>query len=357
MGTIGVALIGIGVTLGFPAPLVAGAIISGAYFGDKLSPLSDTTNLAPAVAGTDLFTHVRHLLYTTLPAYALALAIFALIGVFYKPEEYNPAFVQDVTRLIQDNFSVGLHTLIAPVVTLVLVLKRMPALPALAIGAVLGAGEALFFQQHLFIAPGEAFSLQKAYGAIVTTAHSGFTIETGDARFDALFSRGGLLNMLNTVLLIITAMFFGGTMEATGMLHRIAEAILHLVRGTGSLVAATISTCIVFNIAAPDQYLSIVVPGRMFREAYEKYGLHPKNLSRALEDGGTVTSVLVPWNTCAAFGSATLGVATISYLPFCFFNLLCPIVGILLPALGLTVARLPENHVSVTDSASGPPSE
>ncbi|MBI2421986.1 MAG: Na+/H+ antiporter NhaC [Candidatus Hydrogenedentes bacterium] len=328
MGTLGVALITIGAALGIPTPMVAGAIVSGAYFGDKLSPLSDTTNLAPAIAGTDLFTHVRHMLYTTIPAISLALLGYALLGFAYGGKTYDPALVLEVQEVLLSHFSIGIHTLIAPAVVLVLVLRKMPALPALTVGALLGAAEALLFQSG-----NTTQGMTGIYTTLITTAHSGYTLESGNAIIDDLLSKGGMLGMLNTVLLIIMAMLFGGMMEATGMLRRIAASILSLVRGTGSLIGATIGTCIFFNITAAEQYLAIVVPGRMYREAYEEYGLDPRNLSRALEDGGTVTSVLVPWNTCGAYASSVLGVATFDYLPWCFFNLCSPVISTFMAAM------------------------
>lgn len=334
MGTLGVALIAIGATLGIPVPMVAGAIISGAYFGDKLSPLSDTTNLAPAIAGTDLFTHVRHLLYTTIPAILLALTAYAAIGMLYDAKAYDPELVEEVQQILQQRFSIGLHTLIAPVIVLILVLFKMPALPALLAGVLLGAAEALVFQSA-----GSGESLSGIYAGLITTAHSGYTLESGNAIIDDLLSKGGMLGMLNTVLLIIMAMLFGGMMEATGMLRRIAAAILSLVRGTGSLIGATVGTCIFFNITASEQYLAVVVPGRMFREAYEDRNLDPRNLSRALEDGATVTSVLVPWNTCGAYASSVLGVPTLAYLPWCFFNLLCPVISIFMASMHWSIVE------------------
>lgn len=339
MGTVGVALIGIGRTLGIADGVVAGAIVSGAYFGDKLSPMSDTTNLAPAVAGTDLFTHVRHMLYTTIPAHSLALLGFAGIGLFFAPQGYDPSFVNEVSNAITTHFRVGWHLLIPPVLVIGLAACRVPALPSLVVGVLLGALTAVIFQPQLVASP---FTWGGVYGTLIKTAHSGFSIQTGNALVDELFAQGGMLNMMNTVLLIITAMVFGGAMEATGMLPRIARAILSTVRGTGSLVGATIGSSVVCNIAAPDQYISIVIPGRMFREAYLKRGLDPRNLSRALEDGGTVTSVLVPWNTCGAYAASVLHVSTFTYLPFCLFNILSPIVSVSMATLGVTIKHLEE---------------
>jgi len=341
MGTVGVALLGIGTALGFPPPLVCGAIISGAYFGDKMSPLSDTTNLAPAVAGTDLFTHIRHMFYTTIPAYTLTVIIFAAIGVFFSVGEYDPQEAGAIVEAIQTQFNVQPYLLLVPAAVILLVALRVPAIPALVVGAVLGGAAALLFQPGQFDGAGGP-SWAAAYMRVVTVAWGGFELATGTDVVDTLLSGGGMTGMVSTVLLILMAMLFGGVMEATGMLPRIAEAILHLVRGAGSLIAATIGSCLLFNLTASDQYLAIVIPGRMFRGAYERHRLKPRNLSRALEDGGTVTSVLVPWNTCGAFASGVLAVGTLSYLPFCFFNLLCPVVAITMASLGLAIKRLPE---------------
>jgi NhaC family Na+:H+ antiporter len=264
--------------------------------------------------------------------------------VFHGTGAYDEATVNEVTEAIQGTFNIGLRTLIAPAAVFGLVILRMPALPALLMGALLGAAEAVIFQPQLFSETEDGgFSWTTVYAAISTTAHSGLSVETGNEVTDLLFNRGGMLSMLNTVLLIIMAMLFGGAMEATGMLRTIAESILKLVRGAGSLIGATIGTCIVFNLTASDQSLAIVVPGRMFRNAYEDYNLDPKNLSRALEDGGTVTSVLVPWNTGGAFASTILTVPTAAYAPYCLFNLLSPLVGVAFAAMNLTIARTVAN--------------
>jgi len=340
MGTVGVALVAVGRTLGLPDSAVAGAIISGAYFGDKMSPLSDTTNLAPAAAGTDLFTHIRHMFYTTIPAYTLALAAFIAVGLLYSPVEHGAAFIDEVAKAITTHFHVRWYLLLPPLIVIALAVCRVPALPALIAGVLLGAATALLFQRPLLAGGADVpLTLGKAYETLVVTAHSGFTMASGNELIDTLFSRGGMLNMLPTILLILTAMVFGGAMEATGMLPRIARALMTLVHGTGSLVGATIGSCILFNLTAPDQYLSIVIPGRMFRSAYHEQGLAPRNLSRALEDGGTVTSVLIPWNTCGAFAASVLTVTTFTYLPFCFFNLLSPVISVSMAALGMGIVR------------------
>ena len=340
-GTVGIALIGIGQTLGIPLGMVAGAIISGAYFGDKMSPLSDTTNLAPAMAGTDVFTHIRHMMYTSGPSIVLAVIGFTVLGLFYGGGSVNPEDINTVLNVIDDKFNIGLHLFLVPIAVLFMVYMRVPALPALLIGTILGGLFALIFQADLIASvAGDVKGAKGYYQTIVTTAYGGFVMESDNELIKDLFTRGGMASMLNTVWLILMAMVFGGAMEGTGMLQKIASSILKLVRGTGSLIGATLGSCIFMNMTACDQYLAIVVPGRMYKSAYEDYGLKPKNLSRALEDSGTVTSVLVPWNSGGAYNSATLGVATLTYLPFCFFNLLSPLVSAFLAGFDLTIERI-----------------
>lgn len=339
MGTVGLALIGIGQALGFPLPLVAGAIISGAYFGDKMSPLSDTTNLAPGVVGSELFTHIRNMIYTTAPAYALTIIAFGLIGLFYEPGSLDGTETGGIQEVIAGEFNVSPWLLLVPAVVIILAARRVPAIPALVIGGLLGAACAIFTQSQQLSGADGGGSVRAAYMTLITTAYDGYSIDTGNGAVDDLLSRGGMMSMSNTVLLILMAMLFGGVMEATGMLQRIAETLLSAVRGAGSLIGATVGTCIVFNIVAAEQYLAIVVPGRMFRDAFEKQGLDPRNLSRALEDGATVTSVLVPWNTCGAFATGVLGVSTFAYAPYCFFNWLCPIISVFMAGMGVAITR------------------
>ncbi len=338
-GTIGVALIAIGQTLNIPLGMVAGAVISGAYFGDKMSPLSETTNLAPAMVGTDLFTHIRHMIYTSGPAIVLALILFLILGFFYQGDELSNAQITEVMALIEANFNISPLLLVVPITTVVLVTRQFPALPALLFGVILGVICALIFQQDLLHQLG-GDDAKSMYQFIMGSLADGFSITTGNKVIDDLFSRGGMASMLNTIWLIFCAMIFGGVLEATGMLQRISAAILSVVRGTGSLIGATVATCIFTNATASDQYIAIVVPARMFKAAYAKAGLHPKNLSRAVEDAGTVTSVLIPWNSGGAFHSGVLGVSTLTYLPFCFFNLLSPIISVFLGAMNLTIERI-----------------
>ncbi len=339
-GTIGIGLMGVAQGLGLAPEITAGAVISGAYFGDKMSPLSDTTNLAPAMAGTDLFTHIRHMTWTTVPSIGLAVVLFAVIGATAAVPA-DTAAVADIRAALDSQFVIGPHLLVPVVIVLGLVIARMPAFPALLIGALIGGLFAVLFQQAAVLTyvgdaglPRSVALLQGAWMALF----AGYSLDSGHTALDDLLSRGGMAGMLTTVWLILSAMMFGAVMETTGMLQRIAGTILGAVRGTGSLIAATLATAFGMNVIASDQYIAIVLPGRMFRAEYRRRGLHPKNLSRSLEDAGTLTSVLVPWNTCGAFMAQTLGVATFTYAPFAFFNLINPLVALAYGLTGFTIA-------------------
>ncbi|MDX1629550.1 MAG: Na+/H+ antiporter NhaC, partial [Fulvivirga sp.] len=339
--TVGIALIGIGKAMGIHDGVVAGAVISGAYFGDKMSPLSDTTNLAPAMAGTDLFTHIRYMAYTTVPSISIALVIFLIWG-FTLDTSTNIADVMIVQEAIAQKFNINLWLFIVPALVVFLIIKKVPALPALLAGTLLGALFALIFQPHLVegISGISDNSLKAGYGAVMQAMFTEVSLVTGSESVDELLTSGGMQGMLDTVWLILTAMVFGGVLEKTGMLKRIAKSIIGMAQSTGSLVAATAGTCITFNVTASDQYIAIVVPGRMFRTTFEERGLAPQNLSRTLEDSGTVTSVLIPWNTCGAYQSSVLGVATFTYLPYCFFNILSPFMTILYAYLNIKIKKL-----------------
>lgn len=339
--TIGIALMGIGKAMGMHEGLVAGAVISGAYFGDKLSPLSDTTNLAPAVAGTDLFTHVRYLLNTTIPSITITLVAFLCIGLFHTPS--GVAADEAVLRAaIEARFRIGWWLYLVPAAVVVMIVRKVPALPALFVGTLLGALFAVLFQWPLITEMAGGSGWKDIYRALIGAMGSGATVTTGNATVDELLAAKGMAGMLKTIWLILCAMVFGGAMEGAGLLQRLAAAILSGVRSDGGLIAATAGSCVVVNATASDQYLSIVVPGRMFAPVYAERGLHPKVLSRTLEDSGTVTSALVPWNTCGAYMGTVLGVATMTYLPFCFFNLISPLMTVLQGALGWRIARLPQ---------------
>lgn len=341
VATVGVALMGIGRILGFSDGMIAGAIISGAYFGDKMSPLSDTTNLAPAMAGTDLITHIRHMMWTTVPSITITTLIFLVLG-FTSGSGANLDGVEALQSAIASKFNISLWLFLVPIAVIFLIVKKVPAVPALLVGAILGGLFAIGFQAQIIqelAAEGSSFG-KAAYMAVIDAMTTDIAISSGNAVADELLTSGGMNGMLGTIWLIICAMTFGGVMEASGMLERIAASILHLAQSTGSLIASTAGTCLVFNVTASDQYLAIVVPGRMFAKEYEKRGLAPENLSRTLEDSGTVTSALVPWNTCGAYHAGVLGVATGAYLPFAFFNIISPLMTVLFGYMGWKVNEL-----------------
>ena len=330
-GTVGIALIGVGSGLGIPMPMAAGAIISGAYFGDKMSPLSDTTNLAPAMAGSTLFDHVRHMILTTGPSLVLALILYGILGMKASGNT-DMSQVDALMTVMSDNFTISPILIIPPLLVIAMVIFKVPALPGLFGGVVLGALCALIFQG------GNIGEL----ATIIT--YDGFTSDTGNEFADALLTRGGFKSMYYTVGLIICAMCIGGVLDSTNMLKTLCEHLLKFSKGTGSLVAITLATCVIANIAASDQYLSIVLPGRMYKEAFEDRHLKNKNLSRCLEDGGTLTSALVPWNTCGTYQASTLGVATTAYLPYCFLNLINPLVSLFYGFTGITMEKMSDEE-------------
>ncbi len=342
-GTVGVALIGIASALEVNLAIAAGAVISGSYFGDKLSPLSDTTNLAPAMTGTDLFTHIRHMLWTTIPALVIASVLFLILGL--RIGDAQGGDLQPFLDALSAQFDIGWHLMIPPVIVLVMVARRVPALPALLAGALIGGVFGVIFQQEAVLRFVDSPELVRPVALLKgfwIALFDGFSADTGNERLDDLLTRGGMASMLNTVWLIITAMVFGAMMERTGKLARIAATILASAESNGSLIFVTIATAIGTNVVASDQYISIVLPGRMFRAEFEKRKLHPKNLSRCLEDAGTMTSSLVPWNTGGAYMAGTLGVPTLAYLPFCFVNLLSPVISAIYGFTGFTIERLEE---------------
>lgn len=409
VATVGIALLGIGMALGVNEYLTAGAIISGAYFGDKISPLSDTTNLAAAMAGTDLITHIKYMLWTTVPSFVIALVIYLLIGLGGEPTEIagNTAALKQEMLANFDTLSPVLF--VVPLVVLTMVILKFDAVAALFIGAVLGGVFAIVFQPQMVseiaglddievvTSTGETEMVQPSYAKRSYVAFiNSMAFETARytkadaAKFEAEFEEAkeglnqaeaapddssevasakqtvaeaqaklmavkllkgkGMDGMLNTIWLIITAMCFGGVMEACGLLKRITDPLIGMAQSTGSLIATTAGSCIFVNATASDQYLAIVVPGQMFRDTYAKRGLAPQNLSRTLEDAGTVTSVLIPWNTCGAAQSAVLGVATIAYAPFCFFNWISPLMTIAIGFAGLGIAKLKKQDGEPSES-------
>ena len=329
-GTLGIGLMGIAGSFELSPAITAGAIVSGAYFGDKLSPMSDTTNLAAASTGVDLFLHIRHMLWTTVPAFLAALLLFASLGSSDAPA---PQEIEALQMALADRFSLGPHLLLPLLLMLGLVYKRFPAFPSIVVSALTGALFALLFQGEVVVDlaggsgdTGHFFALLKG---VWISLFDGYTSRSGDAFLDELLSKGGMSSMLNTVWLIICALGFGGVLERTGILAHLLRLTVRGVKTAGSLIATTVLTCIGTNILAADQFIAIALPGRMYRDEYPGLGLSRLNLSRTLEDSATLTSALIPWNTCGAYMSATLGVATFSYAPFAFFNLFCPAIAVI----------------------------
>lgn len=345
VATVGIALLGIGAALGLSEGWIAGAVISGAYFGDKMSPLSDTTNLAPAMAGTDLFTHIKYMALTTIPTFSIALLLYLGMGFFSKGTA-QVGEVDQILTTLENSFDLNPVLFLVPVAVIFMIVKRVPAFPALLIGALLGGVFAVLMQPDIVnqISGITDNTLKSSYIGVMKAIYTDVAVVTDNERVNELLSTGGMAGMLNTIWLIMCAMVFGGVMEAGGLLARISEAVISLATSVGSLIASTAATCIFFNLTASDQYLAIVVPGKMYSETYKKRGLKPENLSRTLEDSGTVTSVLVPWNTCGATQASVLGVATMAYAPFCFFNILSPITTIIYGAFNIKIAKIKEEN-------------
>lgn len=328
-GTVGIAFIGMGQGLGIPLPMVAGAVISGAYFGDKMSPLSDTTNLAPAMAGTTLFEHIRHMLYTTIPSYIISLILYGILGMKYGGNELNTENINVILDGLSAQFAISPLLLIPPIVVITMVVFKIPAIPGLIGGTVLGGLFAAIFQKSNI-------------GEIIEATHYGYFSETGVESIDTLLSRGGLDSMMWTLSLVLIAMCFAGVLEGSGMLNAIAKKILIVANNTGNLVLATILTCAGTVFITGEQYLAIVIGGGMYKDVYEEKGLHPKNLSRVLEDSGTLLSPLVPWSSCAAFMYTAMGVPTLAYIPFAFLCLINPVVSLFYGYTGITMEKLPK---------------
>ena len=339
MGTMGLALIGIGSGLGMPIGPTAGAVICGAYFGDKMSPLSDTTNLAPAMAGTDVFTHVKYMLKSTLIAYLISLAFFAVYG-FMHATSGNVDTSQATVLMdgIKASFNINPILLLPPLVVILSIALKVPAIPGITLGLLVAAVMAPFAQSGVNI------------GGILDVALNGFVLESDVEALNDLLSTGGLMNMSSSILMTMIAMMFGGIMEGTGQLAVIIEAITKHIKGDAGLIGATEATCILSNVVMPEQYISILVPGRMFAPAYRKAGLHPKCLSNALESSGTVTSCLVPWNTCGMFIAATLGVSTSVYAPWAVFNYVMPILCFVLAFFGVTATKMTPEEQAKADA-------
>ena len=340
IATIGVALLGIGKAIGMSEAMVAGAIISGAYFGDKMSPLSDTTNLAPAMAGVDLFTHIRYMSYTTIPSICITLIIFLFLGLNIDTQT-SAGDISIIQNAINSKFNISIWLFSVPAIVIGLIIKKIPAIPALFIGTILGGIAAIVFQTEIITELGQSNNyFQNSFTVLMDAMARDVNIVTENSMINELLSTGGMNGMLNTVWLILCAMCFGGSMEASGFLNKLSTSFMKMATNTASLVATTTGTCVFFNLTASDQYLSIIVPGKMFSESYKKNGLAPENLSRTLEDSGTVTSVLIPWNTCGATQASVLGVSTLTYLPFCFFNIISPFMTMIYAIIGIKIRAI-----------------
>lgn len=340
VATVGIALLGIGKALGIHDGVIAGAIISGAYFGDKMSPLSDTTNLAPAMAGTDLFTHIRYMMLTTVPTLIITLLIFFVWGF-----TINPSGATDTTEVltaIEQAFNLNPILFAVPALVLFMIVRKVPAIPALLVGSILGCVFAIIFQPQIIeqISGISGNPIKSSFVAVMKALAVSINIQTNNAMISDLLSSGGMAGMLNTIWLILGAMVFGGVMESCGLLMRIVEEIIKFAHSTGSLVASTVVTSIFFNLTAGDQYMAIAIPGRMFADTYRKKGYKPELLSRTLEDAGTVTSVLVPWNTCGATQAKVLGISTWVYAPYCFFCIISPLMTVFQAYMNYKIRRL-----------------
>ena len=338
--TVGIALIGIGNTLGISDGMTAGAVLSGAYFGDKMSPLSDTTNLAPAMAGSELFDHIKYMAYTTVPTIIITLIIFLIIGL--NIETNGSPDITDKLEAINGAFNISPWLFCVPLIVIVLIVKKTPPLVALLLGTLFGAVASIITQPQIVmsIADASVLNFESAYKGIMKAITVDTAVETSSVELNDLFTTGGMNGMLGTIWLIICAMVFGGVMEAIGALSRISKTLLNLATTTFGLFASTVTSCLALNVTASDQYLSIVVPGKMFKKAYEDRGLAPENLSRTIEDSGTVTSVLIPWNTCGAYQSGVLGVSVADYFVFAFFNWISPFMTLLFAAFSIKIKKL-----------------
>jgi NhaC family Na+:H+ antiporter len=338
--TVGIALIGIGNAMGVPVGMTAGAIISGAYFGDKMSPLSDTTNLAPVMAGGELFSHIRYMTYTTIPSIAITLIVFIVLSLGL--EVNGTVETASLNAAIEERFFINPILFIVPVLVVLMIVKKTPPLIALLAGTLFGGVVALIFQPSLIasITGANSLNLENGYKGILTAFTTDVSISTSNEALNDLFNSGGMAGMLGTIWLIVCAMVFGGVMEAIGALNRITQSLLSLAQSTFGLFASTVASCLAINLTASDQYLAIVVPGKMFSKAYKDRGLAPENLSRTLEDSGTVTSALIPWNTCGAYHSSVLGVPVFEYFIFAVFNYLSPFVTLIFAALNIKIKQL-----------------
>jgi NhaC family Na+:H+ antiporter len=338
--TVGIALVGIGKALGIPAGMVGGAVIAGAYFGDKLSPLSDTTNLAAAVSKVDLFKHIKYLTYTTIPSISITLIVFIILGI-----NQSSSGVTDNSFLIntiENTFNISLVLFIVPIIVLIMIVKKTPPIKALTLGTLLGALFAVLFQPQIIneLSDSSNSSIIASYKVLIDTITSDVSITTESEILNELFSTGGMIGMLNTIFLVMATMIFGGSMDAIGAIKSISKALLNLADNIFKLFASTVASCLALNLTASDQYLSIVVSGKMFEKAFEDKGLAPENLSRTLEDSATVTSALIPWNSCGAYHSSVLGVSVGEYFIYAIFNWISPFMTLIYAALRIKIRTL-----------------
>ena len=338
MGTMGLALIGIGQGLGMPVGPTAGAVLAGAYFGDKLSPLSDTTNLAPAMAGTDVFTHVKYMLKSTMVAYILSLLFFGVYGFMHATSgNVDTSQATIIMEGIKASFNVSPILLLPPLVVILSIALKVPAIPGITLGFLTAAIMAPFAQSGVSI------------GGILDVSLNGFVMESDIESLNDLLTTGGLMNMSSSILMTMIAMMFGGIMEGSGQLAVIINAVSSKIKSGAGMVAATEATCVLSNVVMPEQYISILVPGRMYAPAYRERGIHPKSLSNALESAGTVTSCLVPWNTCGLFIAKTLGVGWAVYAPWAVFNYSMPIICLIMAFMGITVTSMTKEEQEKAD--------
>ena len=338
--TVGIALVGIGKALEIPVGMVGGAVIAGAYFGDKLSPLSDTTNLAAAVSKVDLFKHIKYLTYTTIPSISITLIVFIILGI-----NQSSSGVTDNSFLIntiENTFNISLILFIVPIIVLIMIVKKTPPIKALTIGTLLGALIAILFQPQIIneLSDSSNSSIIASYKVLIDTITSDVSITTESEILNELFSTGGMIGMLNTIFLVMATMIFGGSMDAIGAIKVISKALLNLADNIFKLFASTVASCLALNLTASDQYLSIVVSGKMFEKAFEDKGLAPENLSRTLEDSATVTSALIPWNSCGAYHSSVLGVSVGDYFIYAIFNWISPFMTLIYAALRIKIRTL-----------------
>lgn len=348
IATIGIALLGVGQAQGFADGWIAGAIVSGAYFGDKVSPLSDTTVLASSVTGTPLFKHIRYLMITTVPSILITFLIFTLAG--FAHETTSSGQIAAYSENLKETFNISLWLMVVPAVTLLLIARRVPSLITLFLSALLAGLFALFFQPHLLqeIAGADVSGMAAKFKGLLVSFYGATRIQTGNEALNDLVSTGGMAGMLNTVWLIICAMCFGGAMAASGMLGSIISVFLRFMKRTAGMVASTVCSGIFFNLTTADQYISIILTGDMFRDIYKGKGYETRLLGRTIEDGVTVTSPLIPWNTCGMTQATILGVSTFTYLPYCFFNLISPLMSIFVAAIGYKIVRTNEKDKDIT---------